>query len=115
MLARGDAAVGRAALAAFRAGARFDAWDDRFDFRKWRDALAGEGIDPEAVLFRPRSPDEEQPWEVMDPGPSKARLLEEREKAAQATATPSCGPGSCPRLCGHPDACAYRTGVARPD
>jgi radical SAM family uncharacterized protein len=108
MLARGDAASGRAALAAFRAGARFDAWDDRFSFRFWQDAWAAGGVDPEVYLFRARADAEEQPWEVIDAGPTREVLLQERSRALAGAPTPSCGPGSCPGFCGRPGACAYR-------
>ncbi|MCU0722325.1 MAG: TIGR03960 family B12-binding radical SAM protein [Planctomycetes bacterium] len=109
-LARGDETAGAAALAAFRAGARFDAWDDRFDLGRWRDAWAATGTGPEDVLFRARPPDEALPWGVIDPGVPVERLLRERDRAAAGLPTPSCGPGRCPGLCGTPGGCGLGAG-----
>ncbi len=39
VLARGDRRVGRAILEAWRAGARFDAWDETINMAAWRDGV----------------------------------------------------------------------------
>lgn len=60
--------------AAWRAGARFDLWDDVFDCELWRAASARAGIDIEALAQRQFDPAEILPWEHLG-GPAKQYLL----------------------------------------
>jgi radical SAM superfamily enzyme YgiQ (UPF0313 family) len=60
--------------AAWRAGARFDLWDDVFDDELWRTACAQAGIDLDALAQRQFDPAETLPWEHLG-GPAKQYLL----------------------------------------
>lgn len=66
VLARGDRRVGAAIEAVWRAGARFDAWDDRFDHRLWEGAFEAAGVDPAWYAHRERSFDEVLPWDHVE-------------------------------------------------
>ena len=76
-----EAAIGRADRrcanvieAAWRAGARFDLWDELFDFEKWRAAFAACGMDLDAMAQRQFAPEEPLPWDHLG-GPPKQHLL----------------------------------------
>ena len=55
VMARGDASVADVIEAAWRAGARFDAWTERFDLDVWLDAFAETGVDPAQIAQRERA------------------------------------------------------------
>lgn len=65
-LARGDRRLGAVVESAFRAGARFDAWDDQFDAQRWDHAFASAGIDPAFYAARPREFGEILPWDHIN-------------------------------------------------
>ncbi len=79
VLCRGDRRTGAAILAAWRRGARFDAWSDRLQPHLWWDALAEAGIDVEATLHRARPVGARLPWDHVGIRPGRAHL--EREQA----------------------------------
>ncbi len=60
--------------AAWRAGARFDLWNECFDYELWRKAFEKSGIDVEAAAQRKFEPGEILPWEHLG-GPDKKYLL----------------------------------------
>jgi radical SAM family uncharacterized protein len=62
-LARGDRRVGAAIELAWRRGARFDSWSDRFQPELWWSALSEAGIDVEQLLHRAYPDDARLPWE----------------------------------------------------
>jgi radical SAM family uncharacterized protein len=66
--------------AAWRAGARFDLWDECFDYDLWREAFQQSGIDVEAAAQKQFAPDEILPWEHLG-GPDKKYLLKHLEEA----------------------------------
>ena len=90
VFARGDRRLSRALLLAAEEGMTFDAWDECFDFDKWMDVFARTGIDPAFYANRAMGKDEILPWDVIDPGLTKAYLWREREKAYGEKTTPSC-------------------------
>jgi len=61
-LARGDRRTGAAIELAWRRGARFDSWHDRFRPELWWPALAEAGIDVEPVLHQPVPGQSPLPW-----------------------------------------------------
>jgi radical SAM family uncharacterized protein len=85
VLARGDRRVGRGVYEAWRAGARFDAWDETFDMSAWRRGFAAADIDPAFYAFRERTADEVLPWDRVLCGPAKADLWDEYRKALAQT------------------------------
>jgi radical SAM family uncharacterized protein len=60
--------------AAWRNGARFDLWDECFDYTLWQRAFEKFGMDVEAIAQRQFGPDEILPWEHLG-GPDKKYLL----------------------------------------
>lgn len=90
VFARGDRRVGKAIQTAVERGMWLDAWEEQFRFEDWMQVFADCGIDP-AFYANRTIPDEEiLPWDMIDCGVTKAFLLSERHKAAQAATTPSC-------------------------
>lgn len=99
---RGDRRLGGVLLRAWRAGARFDSWSDRFRFDIWRTAFGEEGVDSE--MFRTELDVEARlPWDHMSTGMTKAFFRREYERALRAETTPSCLDQSCGacRGCGY--------------
>ncbi|MDY7011028.1 MAG: TIGR03960 family B12-binding radical SAM protein [Planctomycetota bacterium] len=80
VIARGDRRVSDAIEAAWRNGARFDAWNEYFDYKKWQDAFDQTGIDPAFYAHRERTVDELLPWDHIDSGRSRETLQTERRK-----------------------------------
>ena len=77
-IARGDRRLCGVIEAAWRAGARFDLWDECFDYELWLKAFEKFGTAPfiqlETAAQRQFVPDEILPWEHL-PGPDKEYLL----------------------------------------
>jgi radical SAM superfamily enzyme YgiQ (UPF0313 family) len=74
VFARGDRRLGPVIEQAWRAGARFDGWDECFDARIWKRAFAMTGIDPDWYAHRERGYDEVLPWAHLAGGNSEAYL-----------------------------------------
>ncbi|MBR4807837.1 MAG: TIGR03960 family B12-binding radical SAM protein, partial [Lachnospiraceae bacterium] len=90
VLARGDRKVGRAILNAYKSGCMFDAWNETFDFEKWKKAFSDAGLDMDFYTLRERSDDEIFPWDFIDIGVTKDFLLREWKKAFKEEVTPNC-------------------------
>ncbi len=101
VFSRGDGALARVLLAAWRRGARFDGWTEEFRPDAWRDAFEEAGIDPTAYL-RERTPGDALPWDAVDAGIDRGFLVAERDRARAGETTPDCridacsGCGACP-------------------
>ena len=106
-LGRGDRRLGVVIRRAWQKGARFDAWDEHFDFPIWLEAFAESGLDPAWYGQRDIPTDERLPWAHLNAGVSAAFLLRERKRALAARTTPDCHWGPCAK-CGVPAA----TGLA---
>ena len=81
-IARGDRQLGAVIEAAWQEGARFDLWDECFDFCLWQRAFEKFGIALDAAAQRQFSPDDILPWEHLG-GPDKKYLLGLLEKAEE--------------------------------
>ncbi len=68
--------------AAWQDGARFDLWDECFDYELWQRAFEKFGIDIETAAQRRFGPDEILPWEHLG-GPEKKYLLGHLDKAME--------------------------------
>ncbi|MBW1922152.1 MAG: TIGR03960 family B12-binding radical SAM protein [Deltaproteobacteria bacterium] len=90
IFARGDRRLTRALLTAWRMGARFDAWGDRFRPEIWDKAFEDTGIDPSFYLHRERSAEEVFPWDHIRTGVTKRYLRLEYERALEGRKTPDC-------------------------
>lgn len=61
-IGRGTRRVGEAIELVWRRGARFDAWNEHLRPSLWWQAMEDAGVDVDAILHRPRTPDEPLPW-----------------------------------------------------
>jgi len=95
VMARGGREVADAVEAAWRAGARFDAWTERFDLGLWLGACAAAGIDPARIAEEDRTVGAVLPWSHISCGVSSAYLRSEREHAMGGETTPDCAFGGC--------------------
>ena len=75
VMARGDRRVGRVIEAAWRQGARFDAWDEHFRFEHWTAAFLETGVDPEQFTTRAYDLSEPLPWDHIS-GAIRREFLE---------------------------------------
>lgn len=90
VLARGDRKIGQAILKVYEKGGIFDAWSEFFDYKRWLDAFAECGIDPDFYTMRERSLDEIFPWDFIDVGVTKEFLKREWQNAMSESVTPNC-------------------------
>lgn len=95
VMARGDDSIADVIEAAWRKGARFDAWTERFDLSLWQEAFVEADIDPLAIAQRERDRDEALPWDVVSCGVSAEYLWQERLKALAGETTPDCSFDGC--------------------
>ncbi|MCL2126344.1 MAG: TIGR03960 family B12-binding radical SAM protein [Oscillospiraceae bacterium] len=99
-LSRGDRRMGRVIEAAWRLGARLDAWSEFFSVERWLDAFKLCGLDAGFYAQRERSCGEVLPWSVIDVGVRESFLQSERELSRRAVASGDCrekcvGCGAC--------------------
>jgi radical SAM family uncharacterized protein len=106
VLARGDRRLGAVILAAWKAGAKFDGWDEFFSFATWQQAFADCGIDPAFYANRRREYSEVLPWDHIDMGVSKKFLVSESQKAREGDLTRNCASG-----CSNCGAQVYKAGI----
>jgi len=90
VLARGDRRVGRLIETAYKNGAIFDSWSDRFNYEIWQNAFAETDINPAFYTHRERPTDEKLPWDFIDIGVTKKFLTREWEKSKKGETTPNC-------------------------
>jgi radical SAM family uncharacterized protein/radical SAM-linked protein len=90
VLARGDRRLADVIEAVWRAGARFDGWDEVFELERWTAALAAHGVDVAAYLGT-RPVTARLPWDHIDVGLEDGFLLGEYRKALKGRASPPCG------------------------
>lgn len=95
VVARGGREVAGVVEHAWRNGARFDAWTERFRLQTWLDAFEAMEVDPASIANRERSDDEPLPWEHISSGVSKRYLLAEKTAAYRGETTPDCSFESC--------------------
>lgn len=104
VMSRGGREAAQWVEAAWKRGARFDAWTECFDEQAWRDAADEVGIDPAAIAQTAYGTDRVMPWSHISTGVSNRFLALERKRAQQETTTPDCtfgvctGCGACPGL-----------------
>jgi hypothetical protein len=110
----GDRRLGKVLHEVWREGARFDAWSELFDARRWWGAFEAQGLDPAFYALRERPLDETLPWDHISSGVSKEFLISEYERSLSEELTLDCREGLC-RTCGvlttfSPDAETTRPG-----
>jgi len=81
-IARGDRRLCNVIEAAWREGARFDLWNECFDFCLWQNAFDKHAIALDAAAQKQFSPDDILPWQHLA-GPDKKYLLGLLDKAKE--------------------------------
>jgi radical SAM family uncharacterized protein len=90
VLARGDRRLAGAIESVWRAGARFDGWDEVFELDRWMAAFDEHGVDV-AAYTGTRPVTARLPWDHIDIGVEQGFLLAEYRKALKGRASPPCG------------------------
>jgi len=83
-IGRGDRRLCNVIEAAWQAGARFDLWNECFNYELWEKAFDKFGIDVETAAQRQFGPDDNLPWEHLG-GPDKKYLLTHLDEAMKET------------------------------
>jgi radical SAM family uncharacterized protein/radical SAM-linked protein len=90
VLARGDRSLAPVIERAYRAGARFDSWEDQTKMPVWKDAFAAENVDP-ALYLGTIPVSARLPWDHLDVGLEEGFLLREYRKALKNCLSLPCG------------------------
>ncbi len=99
VFARGDRRLGKVLHTAFSLGARFDGWDEFFDFGLWQRALETHGLTSVQYAQKEFDLEERLPWDHLDPGVRKSYLADELKAAKNTVLTPDCREAGC-TVCG---------------
>ena len=95
VLSRGGRECAEWVEAAWRNGARFDAWSECFNADAWEAAAQSLRFDREGVAQRCYDPGELVPWSHISAGVTSDYLRAERIRADRGETTPDCSVGSC--------------------
>lgn len=79
IISRGDRRLGKVIKQAYLNGAKFDGWQEYFNFSFWQKAFEETGIEPKQYLEEKKK-DEILPWDFLDLGIDKSFLLQEYDK-----------------------------------
>lgn len=90
ILARGDRKINQVILRAYEKGCFYDAWGEYYKHDVWLETFEECRVDPDFYTVRERREDEIFPWDFIDCGVTKAFLLREWKRAAEAVVTPNC-------------------------
>lgn len=83
VLSRGDRRLSGVIEKAFMAGAKFDAWDEHFNFDIWQAAFSESNI-PADFYLKDRPKDELLPWDFLDLGVNKEMVIADFNDIIQA-------------------------------
>ncbi len=98
IIGRGDEKIGEFIYSAYKNGAIFDGWKEKFNFDYWQIAANSLNLDIDNLLMQiPVS--QNLPWDNIDIGIDKKFLLTELSKAEKQITTPDCRTDKC-SLCG---------------
>ncbi|MFH0964352.1 MAG: TIGR03960 family B12-binding radical SAM protein [Planctomycetota bacterium] len=81
VFARGDRRLGELLLRAYAAGAKLEAWTERFDFDLWTRVFREAPFDAVAHVTRERAAEETLPWDHLSAGVPREKLRDEYDKA----------------------------------
>ncbi|MBX2801144.1 MAG: TIGR03960 family B12-binding radical SAM protein [Myxococcales bacterium] len=94
LVSRSDRRAGDLIEAAFRQGARFDAWREHLDFAAWERAIDEIGFDV-ADALRERDLEERLPWDHIDILVDKEWFVEDWKRALVLQHAPDCRHSKC--------------------
>jgi radical SAM family uncharacterized protein/radical SAM-linked protein len=89
LMSRGDRSAGEILYAAWKNGARFDAWSEHFNQEAWDRAIADSGKNIEDLIGA-RDLHGSLPWSFISTGVEEDFLREEMEKALKGETTQDC-------------------------
>lgn len=95
VLARGDRRLAPAVRRAWELGARFDGWEEHFNFGLWAQAFEETGIDPAFYANRTREADEIFPFEHIQSTIGRRFLTADLQRAKREHVVESCDTGRC--------------------
>jgi radical SAM family uncharacterized protein len=81
-IGRGDRRLCSVIEAAWKSGAKFDLWNECFNFETWQKAFEQYGLDLDTLAQKEFTPDETLPWEHLG-GPGKIYLLKHFNESKQ--------------------------------
>ncbi|MEZ5348228.1 MAG: TIGR03960 family B12-binding radical SAM protein [Microthrixaceae bacterium] len=87
---RGDRRLGPVIESAWRNGAVFQEWSERFSLQTWLDAFEAAGLGVEQFAYRHREESETLPWEHIDAGLHKDFLWQDWQDALEEVGLPDC-------------------------
>jgi len=93
-LSRGDRRMADVIYRAWKMGAKFDAWNEHFNYQRWLDAFSQAGIEPDFYTTRERGIDEAFPWDHIQSGVKKSMLLQDYKWSKEEKIRPDCR-GDC--------------------
>ena len=83
VMCRGDRRLGQAIELAWRRGARFDGWAEKFQPQLWQQAIADAGVDVEKLLHLPCPAPSALPWDHINIRQGREYLVREQCCAAE--------------------------------
>ena len=89
-LSRGDRQMAEVVYQAWINGARFDAWQDQFNFAAWIKAFETTQLDPSFYTHRTRLLDEVFPWDHINTGVRKKFLLQDFQLSQESQTRDDC-------------------------
>ena len=95
VMSRGDREAAAWVEAAWKRGARFDAWTEFFNEDAWREAADELGIDPAYIAQATYDTNRVMPWAHISTGISTKWLALERKRAQEEITTPDCTMNKC--------------------
>lgn len=99
VISRGDRRISELIYRTWKAGAKFDAWDEHFKYDLWNQSAIELGISLEAEACTHREVGSHQPWDVVHVGLMDWWLVKEWEKAMAVQETAPCSENLC-HACG---------------
>lgn len=89
-LSRGDRRMANVIYYAWRRGAKFDSWQDQFNYTAWQEAFTEANLDQDFFIHRKRLSDELFPWDHINTGIRKSYLLEDYHLSIEGHLRPDC-------------------------
>ncbi len=99
IFSRGDRRLNPVLCLAWKSGARFDSWNDVFQFSIWEKAFEAQNVDFRRYLAE-LDTKSELPWDHIDTGLKKNHLLKELELALEGKSSPACMERDCSKCRG---------------
>jgi len=94
-LSRADRRISKVLYRAHHLGAKFDGWQEYFNFDLWQRAFQEEGFELQSYAARNFDLNDRLPWEPFGGGISKRYLLKEYQDALKGKTTVDCREGRC--------------------